>query len=127
MQNKVLYEHAVIRYVPQVEREEFINIGVIVLCKAKNYLQLKYTVDDRKIKAISPDADVDMISEYLEAWSKVCDGENEGGKIGTLEIRLRFRWLTASRSTILQSSKVHPGKCKNPQNVLDKLFQKYVV
>lgn len=127
MPNKVLYESAVIRFVPQVEREEFINVGVILLCRAKNYLQMKYTIDKNKILAFSPDADVDLISDYLNAWSKVCEGKAAGGKIGSLEIRLRFRWLTASRSTIIQNSKVHPGKCTEPQQALDQLYKKCVL
>ena len=127
MQNKVTYEFAVIRLVPKVEREEFLNIGVILFSKRKKYLGIKYQVDIKRINAFSDEVDVNMVSEYLEAWKSICEGAPQGGKIGELDLALRFRWLVASRSTIIQSSKTHPGLCHDPEKVLEELFQLYVL
>ncbi|MGB0864711.1 MAG: DUF3037 domain-containing protein, partial [Saprospiraceae bacterium] len=109
MQNRFSYEYAVIRVVPKVEREEFINIGVIIFCKRKKYLHLKYTIDEKKLQSFSQSIDIQLINEYLKAWENVCKGGRVGGKIGEEERSFRFRWLTAYRSTIIQSSRIHPG------------------
>ena len=127
MQDKSLYEYAIIRLVPKVERGEFINIGVILLSKQSNYLAMKFNIDERRLDAFSEDIDVNLIKEYLNAWESVCKGGSEGGKIGELEIRVRFRWLTANRSTIIQSSPVHPGFCNDPEKKLDALFTQFVL
>jgi hypothetical protein len=127
MQGKQLYEYAIIRLVPKVERGEFINIGVILMSKKANYLSMKYTLDEERIKVFSNDIDIPLIKAYLYGWELVCQGGKEGGKIGSLEIRVRFRWLTANRSTIIQSSPVHPGFCDDLDNELGKLFIKFVV
>lgn len=126
MQDRVTYEYAVIRLVPLVEREEFMNVGVIVFSKRKKYLGIKYTVDKRRIYAFSEAVDPGMIQDYLEAWEQICEGSPKGGFIGTQEIHLRFRWLVASRSTIIQSSKTHPGLCHDPELVLEDLFERFV-
>lgn len=127
MQNRVTYEFAVIRLVPKVEREEFMNIGVILFSKRKKYLGIKYKIDEARIAAFTSEVDVDMIRQYLEAWEKVCRGEPQGGPIGKLELSLRFRWLVASRSTIIQSSPTHPGLCENPEAILDDIYELYVL
>ncbi|MBK8505972.1 MAG: DUF3037 domain-containing protein [Saprospiraceae bacterium] len=127
MQDRVTYEFAVIRLVPKVERGEFINIGVILFSKRKNYLGIKYNIDERKISAFSDEVDIDMINKYLEAWELICKGKPYGGCIGKLEPSLRFRWLVASRSTIIQSSKTHPGLCHDPEKVLEDIFIRYVL
>lgn len=127
MSNRVTYEYAIIRLVPKVEREEFINIGVILFSKRKKYLGIKYKIDKIRINAFSDDIDTKMIHKYLEAWELICEGEPKGGFIGQLELALRFRWLVAARSTIIQSSKTHPGLCHDPEKVLVDIFNRYVV
>lgn len=127
MLGKDIYEFAIIRYVPKVEREEFLNVGVIVLCKRKNYLKLKYKIDKKRLKAFTNEVDIDLITNYLDAWNLVCEGGDRGGKIGKLEIQDRFRWLTAPRSTIIQSSKVHPGLCFDLERTLEDIYKKYVL
>jgi len=127
MHNRVTYEYAVIRLVPKVEREEFLNIGVILYSKNKKFLGIKYNVDHARISAFSNEVDIDLINKYLEAWELICKGSPDGGRIGTLDLALRFRWLVASRSTIIQSSKTHPGLCNDPEKVLEDLFQRYVL
>ena len=127
MQNKESYEFAVIRLVPKVEREEFLNIGVIVFSKRNKYLDIKYKIDRERIHAFANDIDTDMISSYLAAWKLICDGKANGGKIAEFEQSYRFRWLVASRSTIIQSSKTHPGLCTDPEAVLESNFNRYVL
>ena len=127
MPNRVTYEFAVIRIVPKVEREEFLNVGVILFSKPKKYLGIKYKIDPSRIKAFSDEIDIDTLNNYLKAWEEVCEGAPKGGSIGEMELASRFRWLTASRSTIIQSSKTHSGLCHDPQKVLEDLFKLYVL
>jgi len=127
MPDKVTYEYATIRLVPKVERGEFINVGVILFSKRKKYLGIHYQLDEKRITAFANQIDIETISDYLKAWEAVCKGGKSGGRIGELEMPVRFRWLTSSRSTIIQSSKVHPGICEHPEKVLDELFVKYVL
>lgn len=127
MQDRVTYEYTLIRIVPKVEREEFFNVGVILFSKRKKFLGIKYQIDPVKLKAFSVENELELFHDYLSAWQLICDGEPAGGKIGTFELSDRFRWLTACRSTIIQSSKTHPGLCTDPQKELDDLFEKYVL
>lgn len=126
MQGRVTYEYAVIRVVPKVEREEFLNVGVILFSKPKKFLGIKFKIDEQRIRALSEEIDMELVSSHLSAWEQVCQGAPEGGRIGELDVASRFRWLTACRSTIIQSSKTHPGLCRDPQAVLEELFHFYV-
>lgn len=125
-QDNVTYEYAVIRLVPKVEREEFINIGVILFSKRKKYLGIKYSIDEKRLQAFTSELDIDQIKHYLQAWDWVCQGDKQGGRIGAFDMALRFRWLVAKRSTIIQSSPTHPGLCLDPALELDKLFSRLV-
>ena len=124
---KDLFEYAVIRVVPKVEREEFLNVGVILYCAKQKFLQIKYDVNEERLKAFCKEPDCNMLKEYLAAFEEVCKGSIEAGEIGKLPIAERFRWLTATRSTVVQTSKVHPGLCDNAQEKLEKLFEELVV
>jgi len=127
MPNRVPYEFAVIRVVPKVEREEFLNVGVIVFSKRKKYLGIKYQLNEKRLLTFDQALDVDMLKSYLEAWEAVCTGGPQGGSIGQQEQPYRFRWLSASRSTILQTSRIHSGICESPEEVLEDLFRRYVL
>ncbi len=127
MQDKYTFEYAIIRIVPKVEREEFFNVGVILFCKRKKFIGMKYHINPEKLKAFSQDVEIDVFEDYLKAWVKVCEGEAAGGKIGAMELSDRFRWLTACRSTIIQSSKTHPGLSDDPQKTLEDIFNKQVL
>ena len=127
MSEKILFEYAVIRVVPKVEREEFLNVGVILYCSKLKYLQLIYTLDTDRIKAISPKLDIGELEEHLRAFEAITLGDTTGGPIARLDIASRFRWLTATRSTILQSSKVHPGFCSDPAAALTRLHATLVL
>jgi hypothetical protein len=127
MPEKYLFEYAVIRIVPKVEREEFINVGIILYCKDQKFLQTMYTLNEDRLKALAPKADIPEIKAYLEAFEKISRGAKEAGPIAQLDLASRFRWLTALRSTILQTSRVHPGFCKNPQEALIRLHEQLVL
>ncbi|WP_346319664.1 DUF3037 domain-containing protein [Chitinophaga sp. YIM B06452] len=124
MPDNHLYEYAVIRVVPRVEREEFLNIGVIVFCKHKKFLQTMITINEEKLRAFSPELDIDALKEYAAAFEKVTRGE---GPIGQLDLASRFRWLTAMRSSILQTSRVHPGLCGHPEETVKRLHAELVL
>jgi hypothetical protein len=127
MPEQDLFEYAVIRVVPKVEREEFLNVGVILYCAKQKFLQIKYDVNEERLNAFCKEPDCKMLREYLHAFEQVCAGSAEAGEIGKLPIAERFRWLTATRSTVVQTSKVHPGLCDNAGEKLEKLFEELVV
>src|ERR1700744_4604491 len=126
MQQKHLFEYAVIRVVPRVEREEFLNIGVIVYSAKQKFLQARYLLDEARLQAFYTGLDIDGLKEHLCSFEHICEGNQSGGPIGKLDIASRFRWLTATRSTILQTSKVHPGMTADAQQTLDRLFDQLV-
>jgi hypothetical protein len=127
MQDKQIYEYAIIRVVPRVEREEFLNVGIILYCSKQGFLQAKYLLDKDRISSFSKLIDLEELEKYLQTWERICKGGKNGGPIGALPIASRFRWLTATRSTIVQTSKVHPGLCENAEQTMNCLFQELVV
>ncbi|WP_159473191.1 DUF3037 domain-containing protein [Dyadobacter sp. 3J3] len=127
MQEYHLFEYAVIRVVPRVEREEFLNVGVILYCPKQGFLQSKINVDTERLSAFSGKLDISEMEDYLAALSRICIGGKTAGPIGKLPIASRFRWLTATRSTVVQTSKVHPGFCKDAGLTLDRLFNEMVL
>jgi len=127
MPEKHLFEYAVIRIVPKVEREEFINAGVVLYCAKQKFLQMEFTLDEKRIAALSSQINIAEIHEYLCSFQRICKGGNEGGEIGKLSIAERFRWLTATRSTVVQTSKVHPGLCEDAAEMLQRLYRQLVL
>ena len=127
MQDKDLFEYAVIRLVPKVEREEFLNVGVILYCAKQKFLGLLYHLDKEKISAVSTELDCKEAKEYLDAFEQVCMGNAIASPIAKLPIAERFRWLTATRSTIIQTSKVHPGLCADAGDMLNKIYAQQVL
>ena len=127
MQEKDLFEYAVIRVVPYVEREEFINVGVILYCKHQDFLGVKWSLDESFVKQFAPHLDLEELKQHLCSFDIISKGGEDGGTIGKMDLPGRFRWLTATRSTILQSSHVHPGYTDNAQMTLDQLFSQLVV
>jgi Protein of unknown function (DUF3037) len=105
------YDYAVIRVVPRVERGEFVNAGVIVSCPALNFLQARIELDTDRVRALDPAVDLDEVRKHLAAIPVICAGGARGGAIGQLSLRQRFDWLVAPRSTIIQTSPVHTGRC----------------
>ena len=113
------YDYAVIRVVPRVEREEFINAGVILSCPPARFLEARVELDEARLRALDPTADVDGVRAYLAAFPAICAG---AGPIGELPPRARFHWLTAQRSSIIQTSPVHTGRCGDPRATLERLM-----
>jgi hypothetical protein len=126
MQQKQLFEYAVIRVMPRVEREEFLNIGVIVYCAKQNFLQARYLINEKRLQVFCADLDIAELKEHVCSVERICIGDKAAGPIGKLDIASRFRWLTATRSTIVQTSKVHPGFCIDALETLNKLFEQLV-
>lgn len=118
------FDYAVVRVVPRVEREEFLNAGVIVFCLEKNFLAAKVRIDAGRLKTLWPEIDVELVRQHLEAIPKICAGDLSAGPIAQLSLRERFHWLVAPRSTMIQVSPVHSGICESPEPALERLFQR---
>jgi hypothetical protein len=127
MQEQHSFEYAVIRVVPKVEREEFMNVGVILYCQSLAYLDALFTLNEERLFALSPGLEIDEIKKHLTAFCNICKGGPEAGPIGKLDMGSRFRWLTATRSTVLQCSKVHPGLSSDPSLTLKNLHKRLVL
>jgi hypothetical protein len=120
------YDYAVVRIVPLVDREEFINAGVILFCKGRRFLAACVKVDDERLRALAPGVDVDLVRRHLDAIPRICAGEEDAGPIARLSPSQRFHWLVAPRSTIIQVSPVHGGSCDDPASQLKDLFLRLV-
>jgi hypothetical protein len=127
MQDKHTFEYAVIRIVPQVEREEFMNVGVVLYSRPRRFLQSLIHLDKQRLWAFSNKMDVEEVAAYLQAFERICGAAQNSGPIGRLDAASRFRWLTAVRSTVVQTSRVHPGLCAHPQKALEKLYRELVL
>ncbi len=121
------FDYAVLRVVPRVEREEFVNAGVIVFCPERQFLEARIHVDESRLKAVWPEIDIPLVREHLEAFPKICAGEAAAGPIARLTQRERFHWLVAPRSTIIQVSPVHTGLCESPEQVLENVFRRLLL
>lgn len=124
---KPSFEYAVLRAVPRVEREEFVNIGVVLFCKSLRFLEMRSHLDEARLRTLHDAADVRAVSEALRSFERIVRGEKGAGPIALLDRPERFRWLTAVRSTVLQTSRVHPGLCTDPATALEKLFAELVL
>ncbi len=126
MPERFVFDYAVVRIVPRVDRGEFLNAGVILFCSTRGYLDCRIELDRERLQMLAPSIDVSVVESYLDAIPKICAGGGEAGSIGTLPQRARFHWLVAPRSTVLQTSDVHSGVHENPETALDGLFEKLV-
>jgi hypothetical protein len=120
------FDYAVVRVVPHVEREEFLNVGVILSCQAREFLKARFHVNAGRLNALSPTLDLKEVEAHLEAMRLICEGGEGAGSIGCLPRRARFDWLVAPRSTIIQTSPVHAGLCSDPEEALEQLLRKMV-
>jgi hypothetical protein len=120
------YDYAIIRVVPKVEREEFVNVGVIVSCPAKGFLEARIELDEQRLKALDATLDIESMRPHLASIIAICAGGAQAGPIGQLSQRERFHWLTAPRSTTIQTSPVHTGHTTNPVSVLEHLLESSV-
>jgi len=120
------YDYAVLRLVPQVEREEFINVGVILSCPGRTFLATRTRLDMARLEVFAPALDADMVRRHLASFEAICRGGLAAGPIGALPARQRFHWLVAPRSTVIQTSPAHTGWCRDPDQTLDRLLGQYV-
>jgi hypothetical protein len=120
------YDYAIVRVVPRVEREEFINVGVILSCPAQDFLGARIELDERRLLALDTSVDLEAVRTHLASIPLVCAGGPDAGPIGKLSPRERFHWLVAPRSTIIQTSPVHSGRCQDPAAALDHLVRTMV-
>ena len=121
------FDYAVIRVVPRVEREEFMNVGVILFCRSLRFLDIRTHVNHSRLKAFAEGINLDRVAAELDLMIRICRGEANSGPIGQQIQAERFHWLTAPRSTTVQISAVHCGICTQPQATLDSLFEQMVV
>jgi len=128
MQDKHLYEYAVIRLLPFVEREEFINVGIILFCKKEKYINVLYTIEEKKLNSFSNKIDLDLIKQNLIAFKDIAEGVKDcKNPISKLDLPSRFRWLTAVRSSSIQTSRPHPGLSIDLEKTAKQLFEELVL
>jgi len=120
------YDYAIIRVIPRVEREEFVNVGVIVSCPAKGFLEARIELDEQRLLALDATLDIATVRDHLAAIPTICVGGEQAGPLGQLSQRERFHWLVAPRSTVIQISPVHTGCCKDPTAALEHLLDAMV-
>jgi len=113
------YDYAVIRVVPRVERQEFVNAGVIVWCREQDMLEARIELDESRLRALDANADVAAVRRHLDSIIRICAGGDGAGELGKLSKRERFDWLVAPRSTIIQTSPVHGGRCDDVGRILN--------
>ena len=121
------YDYAVLRVAPSVEREEFVNAGVVLHCPERAYLACRVHLDERRLRALWPSLDLDLIRQHLDAFPRIAAGDPDAGPIAQLSRRERFQWLVAPRSTIIQVSAVHSGMCDAPESALEEIFRRLVL
>ena len=126
MHEKHFYDYAVIRVIPRVEREEFVNVGLMLYCKRQKYLRIRYHIPTEKIKAFCSEFDLNQLQQNLEALAAICEGKKEGGPIAQFEKDERFRWITAVKSSSIQTSRPHSGFSIDLDQTFEKLYNELV-
>ncbi|MFZ6051302.1 DUF3037 domain-containing protein [Halocola ammonii] len=127
MPGKYLYEYAVIRLVPKVEREEFLNVGVILFSKQAKYIRVLYKVDPERLKAFDCELEIEEVEKNLQSFDKICCGDKDAGRFADWDLADRFRWLTAVRSSSIQTSRPHNGFSSDLDKTLERLFEEQVL
>ena len=123
MHTQAMYDHAIVRVVPRPERGEFINVGAIVSCATSKFLEARIELDERRLFALAPELDLDLVRAHLATIPLICAGGEAAGPIGRLSQRERFHWLVAPRSAVIQTSAVHTGRCTDPALALEHLLR----
>lgn len=121
-----VYDYAIVRVVPRVEREEFINAGVIVSCQRSGFLKAAMALDEARLLALDAQVDLEIVHRHLGAIVSICEGQAGCGPIALLPYRSRFHWLTARRSAIIQTSPVHTGRSTNAAAALEHIMDRMV-
>lgn len=120
------FDYALMRLVPRVERQEFINAGVVVYCPERQFLGARIRLNRERLVALWPEVDVALVEQHLEAIERICAGDPAAGAIARMSQRERFHWLTSPRSTIVQPSPVHTGVCHETVGLLDRLEKQFL-
>ena len=127
MQELNKYEYAVVRYVPCVEREEFINVGLAMMCKRRRWIKVGISIPEGKLRAICPATDKDMLSRQLQAFVDIAEGKRGAGPVAQYPVEERFRWISAVKSSVIQTSRPHPGICEDLEATFLRLFEELVL
>jgi hypothetical protein len=120
------FDYAILRVVPRVERQEFVNAGIVVFCREKRFLGARIRLNPERLLALWPEADVDLVTRHLEAVTRICEGDAAAGAIAQLAQSERFHWLVSPRSTVIQPSPVHTGTCDETDALLDRLEKQFL-
>lgn len=124
--SRLAYQYVVLRCVPRVDREEFLNVGVVLYCQAADYLRAAWSVDRDRLRALDPGLDLDHLCDSLSFVDGVCAGDGRGGEAAGQPPGVRFGFLKAPRSTVLQPGPVHGGVTTDPRRELDRLLSALV-
>jgi len=127
MQEPDFYEYAIIRIVPRVERQEFINAGIILFSKSAKYLKARIYINEAKLNCFESEIELEAIKKNLAAFIGVCEGNKDSGPIALDDLPSRFRWLTAMRSSSIQTSRPHVGSSTDLDKTFDRLYQEMVL
>jgi hypothetical protein len=121
------FQYTILRVVPQIERGEFINVGVIVFCRTRRFLEARVALDPRRFETFSPGLDLDAVTAHLQARVRIAAGDPEAGPVAALPPSERFHWLAAPSSTVIQASPIHSGLCEDPERTLEHLMRTLVL
>ncbi len=127
MQELNKYEYAVVRYVPRVEREEFINVGLAMMCKRRRWIKVGILIPEGKLCAMCPEADKELLARQLQAFIDIAEGKRGAGPVAQYPVEERFRWISAVKSSVIQTSRPHPGLCEDLDATFERLFQELVL
>lgn len=127
MQELNRYEYAVLRFVPRVEREEFVNVGVAMMCKRRRWIKVKVYLAENRIKALSPTAELDILERQLQSFVDIASGIRSAGPVAGYPVEERFRWISAVKSSVVQCSRPHPGLTSDLEATFDRLFEEQVL
>ncbi|MDE6649744.1 MAG: DUF3037 domain-containing protein [Muribaculaceae bacterium] len=127
MQELNRYEYSVLRYVPRVEREEFVNVGLAMMCKRRRWIKVRIFLSEEKIRSLYRNADIDILSRQLQSFVDIAAGDRKSGPVAEYPVEERFRWISAVKSSVIQTSRPHPGLCEDLEATFDCLFGELVL
>ena len=120
------YSYAIVRVVPQVERGEFVNVGVVLFARTMHYLEARIEMNPARLRLLAQEVDIEDVQRHLDVFSRIAAGEADAGAIAALGQSERFHWLTSPRSTVIQTSEVHVGRCEDPRVAIEDLLGRFV-